>query len=405
MLKKEKEFDYSSFEKEAIKKLRSGKGFTGEGGVLTELIGRIVKAAYEEEIKEHISQDATKTNRRNGYTKTVLKTGLGEVEVQPPRDRHGDFAPQIVKKWERSIAPEIERQILTLYGIGTSYKDIRMHLKSMYGIEYSESFISTVTDRVHEEITTWKSRALQSTYVVIYLDAIHYKVREDRQVITKAVYSVLGVDEQGNRDVLGLYIGKSEGAKHWARVLENLKDRGVEDVLFFSVDGLKGFSKAIESVYPKSIVQRCIVHMVRTSLKFVNWNNYKEVCKDLREVYNKDSVESAEEQLELFDKKWGKRYPEIAKKWRQNWQELSPFFDYPQQVRKMIYTTNAVEALHRCLRKTTKTKGVFINEKALEKQLYLTLQYNMKSWKRKVRAWKSIAQTLAREFPDRFGGD
>lgn len=396
-------FDYETFEKEAISKLRSGNGFTGEGGALTGLISRLVKVAYEEEIAEHLGRDDNSSNRKNGYTSKKVNTGLGPVRVSPPRDRDGTFEPMVIGKWDRHMAPELERQILALYGRGNSYSDIRDHFRSMYGIDYSESFLSKITDRVHEEIRVWKNRPLERCYVVIYLDAIHFKVREDRKVLTKAVYSVLGVDQDGNRDVLCIEIGQSEGARHWARVLESLRDRGVEDVLFFCVDGLKGFSNAIEAVYPQSIVQRCIVHMVRTGLKYVNWNDYKKVCKDLRQMYSQDSMEAAQEELGRFDEIWGGKYPGIKKKWQKNWTELSPFFDYGDPIRKMIYTTNTVEALHRCLRKTTKTKGAFINEQALEKQLYLTLKYNQKSWKRKVHNWKSIIQSLANTFPERIG--
>lgn len=403
MKKQKTEFDYKEFEKEAISKLRSGSGFTGEDGALTGLISRLVKAAYEEEIQEHLSKEGSPGNRKNGYTKKRVKTGLGVIEVAPPRDRDGTFEPEVIKKWERSIAPELERQILALYAIGNSYTDIRNHLNAMYGVEYSEAFLSSITDRVHEEILAWKNRVLESSYAVIYLDAIHFKVREDRRVQSKAVYTVLGVDMEGNRDVLCIHVGESEGARHWYRVLESLHSRGIEDVLFFCVDGLKGFSKAIEDVFPKAIVQRCIVHMVRTSLKYVNWKDYKKVCKDLRTMYSQDTAEDAQEQLERFDAQWGGKYPEIKKKWEKSWTELSPFFDYSNPIRKMIYTTNAVEALHRCLRKTTKTKGAFINQQALEKQLYLTLQYNTKSWKRKVNNWKTIARSLVEAFPERMG--
>lgn len=397
----EKAFDYASFEKEAIKRLRSGKGFTGEGGALTGLIGRILHAAYEEEISEHIDQTKHEKNRRNGKTKKKLKTGLGEIEATPPRDRLGSFEPQIVKKWDRHIAPELERQMLSLYAIGTSYADISEHFKKMYGVAYSASFITTVTNRVIDEIEQWKTRPLDQIYAIVYLDAIHFKVRENRKVETKAVYTVYGVDLEGQRDVLGLYIGQAEGAKHWGRILENIRERGVEDVIFFCVDGLKGFSGVIESVYPRSLVQRCIVHMVRTSVKHVSWSDLREVCKDLKKMYNKDSSDSALDELERFSKKWDHKYPEIAQKWRNSWGELSVSFDYPIELRKATYTTNAVEALHRILRKSTKTKGAFINDQALEKQLYLTLQYSKKSWQRKTRGWPSIIRTLKREFPDR----
>lgn len=401
-MKKDEKFDFESFEKEAVRKLRSGKGLIGEQGALTSLIGRILKVAYEEEIEEHISDTKSKNNRRNGSTKKNLKTGLGNIEIDPPRDRQGTFRPQIVKKWERQMAPELETQILALYAIGTSTRDISEHMDRMYGVKYSPSFISNITDRIIDEVESWKSRPLEDFYAIIYLDAIHFKVRENRKVVSKAVYTVFGVDMDGQRDVLGLYIGQSEGAKHWGRVLENIRERGVKDVLFFCVDGLAGFTDVIEEVYPRSLVQRCIVHMVRTSVKHVSWKDLRAVCKDLKVMYSKDSSDSALEELDRFEHKWGEKYPEITKKWKSNWTELSVSFDYPKELRRVIYTTNTVEALHRTLRKTTKTKGAFVNDQALEKQLYLTLQHSKKSWQRKTRGWPQIIRVLKREFPDRI---
>jgi putative transposase len=401
-MKKEEKFDFAKFEKEAIKKLRSGKGLIGEQGALRGLIGRILKAAYEEEISEHISNTELEDNRRNGSTQKKIRTGLGDVNVQPPRDRNGSFNPQIIKKWERQIAPELEGQILSLYAIGTSTRDISEHMNKMYGVTYSPSFISGITDRIIDEVEIWKSRPLDDLYAIIYLDAIHFKVRENRKVVTKAVYTVFGVDMDGQRDVLGLYIGQSEGARHWGRILENIRERGVKDVIFFCVDGLAGFSEVIEDVYPRSLVQRCIVHMVRTSVKHVAWQDLRAVCKDLKAMYSKDSSESALEELGRFEIKWGDKYPEIARKWKASWDELSVSFDYPKELRKIIYTTNTVEALHRILRKTTKTKGAFVNDQALEKQLYLTLQHSKKSWQRKTRGWPVIVRVLQREFPERI---
>lgn len=403
-MKKEEKFDFEQFEKEAIKKLRAGKGLIGEQGALTGLIGRIMKTAYEEEIKEHLSA-GSEDNRRNGSTKKRLKTGLGEIEVQPPRDRQGSFTPQIVKKWERQIAPELETQILSLYAIGTSTRDISEHIDSMYGVKYSPSFISDITDRIIEEIEIWKSRPLEDLYAIVYLDAIHFKVRENRRVVSKAVYTVFGVDMDGHRDVLGLYIGESEGAKHWGRILENIRERGVSDVLFFCVDGLSGFTEVIEDIFPRSLVQRCIVHMVRTSVKHVSWKDLRAVCKDLKAMYSKDNADSALEELDRFDQKWGAKYPEIKRKWKLNWTELSVSFDYPKELRRVIYTTNTVETLHRIMRKTTKTKGAFVNDLALEKQLYLTLKHSKPSWQRKTRGWPEIIRVLKREFPERILDD
>jgi len=401
-MKKGNKFDYEEFEREAIKKLRLGKGLTGEGGALTGLIGRILEKAYEEEIQEHIEETKGDKNRRNGKTRKTLKTGFGPVEVSPPRDRQGSFEPTIVKKWERSLAPELEQQMLSLYAIGTSYSDISEHFKKMYGVNYSPSFITSVTNKVIDEIEAWKTRPLEDIYAIIYLDAIHFKVRENRKVETKAVYTVFGVDLEGSRDVLGLYVGESEGSRQWGRILENIQQRGVKDVIFFCVDGLTGFKDVIESIFPRSHVQRCIVHMVRTSVKHVSWSDLRAVCRDLRKMYSKDDSASALEQLNRFDEKWGSKYPEIAEKWKSSWNELSVSFDFPDELRRVTYTTNAVEALHRIMRKSTKTKGAFINELALEKQLYLTLQYNKKSWQRKTRGWSAIIRTLKREFPDRI---
>lgn len=403
-MKKEKaeKFDYSKFEKEAIKKLRSGKGLVGEDGALTGLIGRLLQVAYEEEITDHIAETKSSKNRRNGKTEKQLKTGLGVVKVTPPRDRLGSFEPQIVKKWERNIAPELERQMLSLYAMGTSYADISEHFKKMYGVHYSPSFITNITNRILDEIEQWKSRPLEDVYAIIYLDAIHFKVRENRKVETKAVYTVFGVDLEGERDVLGLYIGQSEGARHWGRILENIKERGVEDVFFFCVDGLKGFGDVIEEVYPKSHIQRCIVHMIRTSIRHVSWKDSRAICRDLKKIYTKDTEKSAFEELKRFDEKWKTKYPEIGEKWQKNWNELSVSFDYPKELRRATYTTNAVESLHRILRKGTKTKGAFVSEQALEKQLYLTLQHTKKTWQRNTRGWPSISRVLKREFPQRM---
>jgi transposase-like protein len=402
--KKESEdiFDYNAFEKEAIQKLKSGKDFIGPGGVFTDMIGRILQAALDGEMDDHLSEN--KPNRRNGHTSKQIKTSMGSVELSPPRDREGSFEPELIPKWKRSIDPQIEKQILTLYGMGNSYSDISNYIQEMYGVNYSTSLISKVTGNVWEEVDAWRSRPLQSCYALIYLDAIHFKVRDNGRVTTKAIYTAFGVDMEGSRDVLGLYIDQAEGARFWGRVLENLKDRGIEDVLFFSIDGLKGFPEVIEQVFPNSIVQRCIVHMIRTSLRYVSWKDYKTVCKDLRTVYRAADEPAARRALEAFDETWRSKYPEIAKKWNKSWDHLTAFMDYPEDIRRMIYTTNAVEAVHKVMRKTTKTKGAMTSEDALIKLLYLTLKQNEKSWKRRANGWSSIIRTLANEFPQRTIG-
>ena len=394
-------FDYSTFEKEAIAKLKAGKGLIGPDGAMTGMIQRILQAALEGEMDDHM-EDKDSANRRNGSTTKQVQTSMGSVNLAPPRDRSATFEPKIVGKWERRLAPEIENQILTLYGMGNSYLDISSFIEDMYGVKYSPSLISSVTDRIWEEINLWRKRPLETCYPLIYLDAIHFKVRDNGRVVTKAIYTVFGVDLEGQRDVLGLYIDQAEGARFWGRVLEDIRDRGAEDVLFFSIDGLKGFSNVIQEVFPQSIVQRCIVHMIRTSLRYVSYKNYKEICKDLRVIYTSANIKEAERQLKVFANKWDDQYPEISIKWKANWTELSAFFDYPENIRRMIYTTNAIEALHRLLRKTTKTKGAIINDDALLKILYLTLKTNEKTWKRKARDWPKILSTLRREFGDRI---
>jgi len=398
--KEEGAFDYEKFEQEAISKLRAGKGLTGPEGALTGMIQRILQAALNGEMDDHIKED--RPNRKNGHTEKQVQTSMGPVDLEPPRDRNASFQPKIVGKWERRIAPDIENHILSLYGMGNSYEDISSFIEQMYGVKYSTSLLSSVTDRIWEEIDQWRKRPLNSCYALIYLDAIHYKVRDTGRVVTKAIYTAFGVSLEGERDVLGLYIDQAEGARFWGRVLEDIRDRGVEDVLFFSIDGLKGFSDVIQQVFPKSIIQRCIVHMIRTSLRYVSYKDYKPICKDLRTIYTATDEQEAMRALKTFADKWDPKYPEISEKWEANWVELSAFFDFPEDLRRMIYTTNAVEALHRLLRKTTKTKGAMVNDNALIKILYLTLIQNEKTWKRRARNWPKILTTLRREFGERI---
>lgn len=398
--KASEEFNYKEFEQEAIRKLKDGKDFIGPDGVFTDMIGRILQAALDGEMDEHLSSDDP--NRRNGHTNKTVKTSLGDVELSPPRDREGSFEPEIIPKWKRALDPLIEKQILSLYGMGNSYQDISNHIKELYGISYSTSLIGKITEHVWEEVDLWRSRALQSCYALIYLDAIHFKVRENGRVTPKAVYTVFGVDMDGERDVLGLYIDQAEGARFWGRVLENLYDRGVQDVFFFSIDGLKGFPEVIEQVYPQAIIQRCIVHMIRTSLRYVSWKDYKAICRDLRTIYTANDEPAARRSLEAFAQSWDSKYPEIAKKWNQSWDQLTAFLDFPAAIRKLIYTTNAVEAVHKIMRKTTKTKGAMTSTDALMKLLYLTLKQQEKSWKRKAKGWNQVIRTLAIEFPDRM---
>ena len=397
-------FDYEGFEKEAIGRLNGGASLVGPDGVLTGLIQRIVNAALSGEADSHIREEKAfgRANRRNGHTTKTLDTELGPVPISPPRDRAGSFEPQLVGKWERQLGTGLDKQILTMYANGNSYGDIQHQVKQLYGLDYSPASIAEVTEQVWAEVVGWQQRPLLSLYVAIFLDGIWFTSREGGKSAKKVVYSVYGVDAEGNRDVLGIYIRDTEGAGEWGRVLQDLKKRGVEDVLFFCVDGLAGFSEAIQEVFPQSFVQRCIVHMVRSSTRFVADKDLKALCADLRRIYKAADEGQASGALDAFREKWDRKYPEVAQAWDRDWAELTPFLGFGEHTRRMIYTTNAVEALHRQLRKVTKTKGSWVNDKALLKQLYLILAYGRGGWDRKVFNWNAISRELSERFGKRF---
>lgn len=398
-------FDFESFEESAIAGLQAGRPLFGEGGILKELVKHLVEASIEGELDHHLEEQkaALISNKRNGKGRTKqVRTSVGNIQIQTSRERRGDFSPQTVGKWEREVGSGFEDQILELYAMGNSQEDISRHLEKMYGTRLSKSAISAVTDRVWDCVREWQERPLPSLFVLIYLDAIHYKVREEGQVITKAIYTIYGVDANGNRDILAIHIGPSEGAHQWSLYLEDLKRRGIEDVLFFAVDGLSGFGEAINRIYPQATVQRCIVHMIRNSLIGVSDKDRKAVVKDLRTIYQASDERAASQALEALEAKWGKRYPAIAQKWRDNWLELTAFLGFGAEIRRMIYTTNAVENVHRQMRKVTKTKGAWCTEKALMKQLYLSLMRNRKSWARQVYRWSTIQQELMQLYGNRY---
>lgn len=397
-------FPYEEFEKEAIDRLQNGDSLIGTDGILTGLIQRIVNAALSGEADAHIRQDRQMghSNRRNGYTGKTLDTELGPVQISPPRDRAGGFEPQLVGKWERQLGTGLDRQILSMYANGNSYGDIQHQLRQLYGLEYSPASIAEVTEQVWTEVVAWQQRDLLPFYAVIFLDGMYFTSREGGKSVKKVVYSIYGIDAEGNRDVLGIYIRDSEGANEWGRVLQDLRKRGVEDVLFFCVDGLTGFGEAILEVFPQSFVQRCIVHMVRSSTRFVADKDMKPVCAGLRRIYSGADELQARMALEAFRMEWDKKYPEIGKAWDKDWEELVPFMDFGENIRRMIYTTNAVEAFHRQIRKVTKTKGSWVNDKALLKQIYLILTYGKGGWKRKVFNWNAISRELCERFGERF---
>lgn len=389
---------------EIVSRLYNRDPIVGDGGIFTDMLQALVNAALEGEMDYHLLDDKfeNKENRRNGHTHKVVKSRVGPIEVNTPRDRDGSHEPQLIRKWERELGTGLDDVILSLYARGHSIEDVRHQLLELYGVEVSAGAISAVTDRVWSEILDWQQRPLSPCFPIIYLDAIHYKVREDGKVISKAIYTVYGVTIDGQRDILGLYLNESEGSRQWGLILEDIKRRGVEDVFFFCVDGLTGFQDAIEKVYPLAIVQRCIVHMVRSSTRFVSDRDIRAVCGDLRKIYTSSDRQQAAVALEAFGTKWDSKYKEIRIKWEDNWDELMHFMDYSESIRRMIYTTNPVEALHRIMRKVTKTKGAWSNDKGLLKQLYLTLMHNQKSWNRKAFSWVPIQKELLNYFGLRF---
>tara|TARA_Y100000031_G_C8188643_1_gene370263 strand:- start:24 stop:1265 length:1242 start_codon:yes stop_codon:yes gene_type:complete len=390
--------------KEVLERLYKGDAILGDGGIFTEMLQTFVNAALEGEIESSLDKGRAigVSNRRNGHTHKTVRSSAGPMEIHTSRDRIGEYDPLLIKKWERDLGTGIDDIIISLYARGHSVQDVRYQLRQLYGLEVSAGVISSVTDRVWSEIIEWQQRPLATCYAIIYLDAIHYKVRESGHIISKAVYTCYGVSSEGQRDVLGLYLNESEGARHWGLILEDIQLRGVEEVLFFCIDGLTGFKDIIEAVYPMSIVQRCIVHMVRSSTRFVSDKDRKAVCRDLRKIYTSANRQQAEVAMEAFGQAWDKKYKEIRPKWEKNWDELMAFLDYGQHIRRMIYTTNPVEALHRVMRKVTKSKGAWSSDKGLIKQLYLALMHNEKSWKRKAFNWLSIQRELIDKFEDRY---
>jgi putative transposase len=393
-----------SIRNEMLSRLYKGDPILGEKGVFTNLLQSFVNAALEGEMDNflHEEKDDSTDNRRNGHTSKSLRSTAGPLSIQTPRDRAGDYEPVIVKKRERELSTGLDEIILSLYARGQSVEDVRFQLHQIYGLEVSAGAISAVTDRVWSEIIEWQQRPLAACYTIIYLDAIYYKVREDGKVISKAIYTVYSVTTDGQRDILGLYLSQSEGARQWGLILEDIKRRGVEDVLFFSVDGLTGFKDVIEQSFPCSAIQRCIVHKIRNSTRYVSDKDIKAVCRDLRKIYTASDRDQALIALEAFGEQWNAKYKEIKPSWEADWDDLMAFMDYGQNIRRMIYTTNPVEAVHRVMRKVTKNKGAWSNDKGLLKQLYLTLKYNEKSWKRTAFNWKVIQRELMEHYGERY---
>lgn len=391
------EFDFD----EALKALQSGKAITGKDGVLTSLIKKLTEAALEGELDSHLAEDVV-PNRRIGTTRKTVKSTAGPFEPDTPRDRAGTFEPQLVKKNQTSVSDEIEAKNLSMYGLGMSYRDIASQVEDLYGIKVSTATLSSITDKIIAEVREWQLRPLDNLYPFVWLNAIHYKVKDNGRYKSKAVYTVLAVNLKGKKEILGLYLSESEGANFWLSVLTDLKNRGVDDILIASVDGLTGFPDAIATIYPDTEVQLCIVHQVRNSLKYVASKNQKAFMVDLKRVYRATSKDAAEKALDELEERWGDLYPIVIKSWRTKWDNLSAYFKYPPDIRRIIYTTNSIEAVHRQFRKLTKTKGGFPNEDSLLKLLYLGVQNASKKWTMQIHGWNITLSQLAIFFEGRL---
>jgi transposase-like protein len=392
-------FDYQRFREEALAKLQQGQDLGGKDGILTPLIKDLLEAALQGELTAHLS--ASRPNRSNGKSSKQVKTAHGAVAITTPRDREGSFSPQILPKRQTTLGEGLDNKILSLYSKGMSYSDIRAHLEELYGLEVSEASLTAITDKILPVVESWRSRPLEAIYSFVWMDAIHFKVRENSKVVSKAAYTVLGVNLEGYKELLGIYIAESESARLWLSVLSDLQSRGVEDLLVVCIDNLTGFADAIESIFPQAEVQLCLVHQMRNSLRYVTTKDQKAVSADLQAIYRASSLQAAEAKLVEFVTKWGDKYPLVGESWQRNWSRLTCFFNYPPAIRKVIYTTNTVEGFHRQLRQVTKTKGVFSNEMALIKLLYLVQDRISEKWSMPLANWSLTLQQLSILFGER----
>ncbi len=379
----------------------------GKNGLLQRLLGGMVEQLLEKEMEEHIgyskySPEGHHTgNSRNGKLSKSVQSSYGPLDLEVPRDRNGDFEPKIVKKRQRNIT-SFDQKILSMYAKGMSTRDIQAHVQEIYGAEISPTAVSHITEKALEVAREWQSRPLEKIYAITYFDAIHYKVREDGKVVTKAVYTCLGIDLEGRKDVLGLWIGENEGAKFWLRVFTELKNRGVDDVLIACVDGLKGMPEAINAVFPETEIQLCVIHLIRNSFKYIPHKHSKEFVSDLKNIYRAETEILAEENLLVLQEKWATRYPLAVNPWADNWDNIRTFFKYPEEIRRIIYTTNAVESLHRQFRKTTKSRSVFPTDDSLFKLLFLTVSGLSEKWTKPIKGWISAISQFSILFGDRM---
>jgi len=392
---------------EILKKLDI-KDMSDINELFKEMVGTVLENGLESELDEELGyskydyKNRETGNYRNGHSKKTMKGSFGDMEIEVPRDRNGDFEPVIVKKHQTTLNGDIEEKIISMYAKGMTQSDIEGHIQEIYGLEVSESTISRITDKILPIAKEWQRRPLESIYAVMFMDAIHYHVRKEGSIVKKAVYIAIGVDLNGIKDVLGLWVGENESAKFWLSVMNEIKNRGVDDILIACVDGLTGFVDAIGAVYPKTEIQQCIIHQIRNSTRFVSYKDIKALMADLKSVYGAPDEQSALFALDTFDQKWSKKYPKIAVSWRSNWANLATYFKYPKEVRTLIYTTNSIEGFNRQLRKVTKNKGVFPNDDSLFKMLYLAMMDITKKWTGRRKDWGQIHSQLEIFFADRL---
>lgn len=401
----DEQFSYDAFEKEALAKLKKGVSLEGKDGVLAPLLKRLLEASLQGEMETHLQEErasgAERKNRRNGQTTKKVKTHYGSIAISTPRDREGTFEPEILPKRQTTLGDGLDHKIISLYAIGMSYSDICDHLSQLYQLTLSPATITAITDKILPEIEQWQTRSLESVYPILWLDAIHYKVREDNAIKTKAVYCLIGLNREGVKDLLGMYIGESESARFWLSVLNDIHRRGVQDILIASIDNLKGFAQAIEAVFPKTKVQLCVVHQIRNSLRYVAIKDRKEVAASLKEVYQANDLKQAEKALFQLDLRWQSKYPSMVKSWLENWNRLAQMFEFPDMVRKLMYTTNVIESFNSQLRKVTKSKRVFTNDQALMKLLFL-VQQRIYEKAGPINGWRQVMAQLIIIFEDRL---
>lgn len=398
--------DLEAMKQKLKEQFRTGKSLFSKGGAFAPLLEELLNSMLEGELDGHLDEDERrKGNRKNGKGNKLLKTSAGTIEINTPRDRLGSFEPEIVKKRETIMAASLEDKIIGLYGLGTSLRDISAHIKETYDTDISAATLSSITDKVIPLVKEWQQRPLESLYCIVWLDAMHYKVKEEGRTQTRCVYNVLGINKDGRKDVLGMYVSQSEGANFWLGVITDLKQRGVEDILIASIDNLKGFDEAIRTIYPYTEIQTCVVHQIRNSIKYIASKDQKAFMADLKPVYRADNEAQALTELESLKEKWNKKYPMVIGSWENNWPKLSTYFKYPPGIRKLIYTTNTIEGYHRQIRKVTKNKGVFTSDMALLKLIYLATERIQQKWSMPLSNWAICASQLKIIFADRMKTD